>query len=127
MHYLDIKHPNHVWASDNIYIERFWKTSKYEDIYLYRYDTLNNLRKGLLKYFRFYHSVRPHQSLNENSPDEIYSGESNLKVALKLQQFTSGRAWIKQQNHVLVNNPNFIFRHFSQCSSIQILIPEGDG
>ncbi len=68
-------------ALDNIYIERFWKTLKYEDIYLYRYDTLKNLRKGLLKYFRFYNSVRPHQSLNGNSPDEVYSGESNLKVA----------------------------------------------
>ena len=68
-------------ALDNIYIERFWKTLKYEDIYLYRYDTLKKLRKGLLKYFRFYNSIRPHQSLNGNSPDEIYSGESNLKVA----------------------------------------------
>jgi len=68
-------------ALDNIYIERFWKTLKYEDIYLYRYDTLKQLRKGLLQYFRFYNSVRPHQSLNGNSPDQIYSGESNLKVA----------------------------------------------
>jgi putative transposase len=33
-------------ALDNIFIERFWKTLKYEDIYLYRYDTLKNLRKG---------------------------------------------------------------------------------
>lgn len=68
-------------ALDNIYIERFWKTLKYEDIYIFRYDTLKNLRKGLLKYFRFYNSVRPHQSLNGNSPDEIYFEESNLKVA----------------------------------------------
>ena len=68
-------------ALDNIYIERFWKTLKYEDLYLYRYDTLKNLRKGLSKYFRFYNSIRPHQSLNGNSPDETYSGESSLKAA----------------------------------------------
>ncbi len=68
-------------ALDNIYIGKFWKTMKYEDIYLYRYDTLKQLRKGLVKYFRFYNSIRPHQSLNGNSPDQIYSGESNLKVA----------------------------------------------
>ena len=51
-------------ALDNIYIERFWKTLKYEDIYLYRYDSLKNLRKGLQQYFRFYNTERPHQSLN---------------------------------------------------------------
>lgn len=68
-------------ALDNIYIERFWKTLKYEDIYLYRYDTLKNLRKGLMKYFNFYNSERPHQSLDGKSPDEIYFQKSNLKVA----------------------------------------------
>ncbi len=60
---------------------RFWKTLKYEDLYLYRYDILRKLRKGLSKYFRFYNSIRPHQSLNGNSPDETCSGKSNLKAA----------------------------------------------
>lgn len=68
-------------ALDNIYIERFWKTLKYENIYLYRYETMKSLRKGLLKYFRFYNSERPHQSLGGDSPDMIYFGESNLKAA----------------------------------------------
>ena len=68
-------------ALDNIYIERFWKSLKYENIYLYRYDTLKMLRKGLVKYFRFYNSERPHQSLDGDSPDMVYFRESNLKVA----------------------------------------------
>jgi len=68
-------------ALDNIYIERFWKTLKYEDIYLYRYESLKKLRKGLHKYFNFYNSERPHQSLNGKSPDRIYFEESTLKVA----------------------------------------------
>lgn len=65
-------------ALDNIYIERFWKTFKYEDFYIYRYDMFKALRKG---YFRFYNSLRAHQCLNGNSPNKICSGESNLKVA----------------------------------------------
>lgn len=68
-------------ALDNIYIERFWKTLKYEDIYLYRYDTLKALRKGLQKYFKFYNSVRPHQSLGGLPPNSIYKEGYNLKAA----------------------------------------------
>ena len=68
-------------ALDNIYIERFWKTLKYEDISLQRYDTLKQLRIGLATYFSFYNSIRPHQSLDGCSPDKVYAGESNLKAA----------------------------------------------
>lgn len=77
-------------ALANISIERFWKTLKFEDIYLYRYDTLKQLRKGFLKYFRFYDSVRPHQSpkviqqlldVGADSKIENLVGYSALKIA----------------------------------------------
>lgn len=68
-------------ATDNIYIERVWRTVKYEDIYLNHYDTLKELRKGIADYFKFYNKKRFHQSLNYIRPDEIYYGIKSLKKA----------------------------------------------
>ena len=48
---------------DNIFIERLWRTVKYEDIYLKNYDTVTELAQGLERYFRFYNNERFHQSL----------------------------------------------------------------
>ena len=66
-------------ALDNIYIERVWRTVKYEDIYLNNYETLKELRTGLSDYFEFYNKKRFHQSLNYIRPDEIYYGVKSLK------------------------------------------------
>jgi len=57
---------------DNIYVERFWRTLKYEDIYLKAYDTVRELKKGLARYFRFYNSLRFHQNLDYRTPDQMY-------------------------------------------------------
>jgi len=57
---------------DNIYVERFWRTLKYEDIYLKTYESLRELKLGLSQYFRFYNSNRYHQSLDYRTPDEMY-------------------------------------------------------
>lgn len=59
-------------AIDNIYVERFWRTLKYEDIYIRDYQTMTELRSGLARYFTFYNSERFHQSLGYQTPDEIY-------------------------------------------------------
>ncbi len=68
-------------ALDNIFIERFWKTLKYEDIFIYGYETLKDLRKGVKKYIKFYNSERPHQSLGGKSPDKIYHSDQSLIAA----------------------------------------------
>jgi putative transposase len=60
-------------ALDSIFVERFWRSLKYEDIYLKDYQTMEELKQGLTHYFRFYNSERFHQSLNYNTPDMIYS------------------------------------------------------
>ena len=59
-------------ALDNIYIERFWRSLKYEDIYLNDYQNIKELKEGLVKYFEFYNTERFHQSLEYETPDEIY-------------------------------------------------------
>jgi len=59
-------------ALDNIRIERLWRSLKYEDIYLKRYETLKELKAGVDAYFNYYNTERFHQSLDYNVPDEMY-------------------------------------------------------
>ena len=59
-------------ALDNIRIERLWRSLKYEDIYLKRYETMKELKEGINAYFNFYNTARFHQSLDYNVPDEMY-------------------------------------------------------
>jgi len=59
-------------AIDNIYIERLWRSLKYEDIYIKEYETVPECIAGVNKYFKFYNSERFHQSLDYKTPDEIY-------------------------------------------------------
>lgn len=62
-------------ALDNILVERFWRSLKYEDIYLKDYHTLAELKNGLTRYFKFYNSERFHESLGYETPDTIYAGK----------------------------------------------------
>jgi len=61
-------------ALDNVFIERLWRTVKYEDIYLKDYETAAELHAGLTEYFSFYVSERPHSSLGHKTPEEAYFG-----------------------------------------------------
>jgi len=59
-------------AFDNIFVERLWRSVKYEDVYLNGYATIGELMVGLTKYFVFYNGERPHPSLGNNTPDTVY-------------------------------------------------------
>jgi len=60
-------------ALDNIFVERLWRTAKYEDIYLKGYATLPELEAGLEEYFAFYNGERLHQALGEQTPNAVYA------------------------------------------------------
>jgi putative transposase len=60
------------WA-DNIYIERLWRSIKYEIIYLHSFDTVQQARDALAEYIVFYNQQRPHQSLNYHTPDYVFA------------------------------------------------------
>jgi putative transposase len=60
-------------AIDNIFVERLWKSVKYEDVYLKAYQNGIDLQKGLNDYFEFYNQRRFHQSLSYKTPDIVYS------------------------------------------------------
>lgn len=59
-------------AADNIFVERLWRTVKYEDIDLKDYETLAQVQAGLKTYFAFYNGERRHQSLGYQTPDQVY-------------------------------------------------------
>jgi putative transposase len=57
---------------DNVFVERLWRSVKYEDLYLRCYDTVPELSRGLGRYFPFYNEERLHQSLDYRTPGEVF-------------------------------------------------------
>ena len=57
---------------DNVFVERLWKSVKYEEVYLKAYDSVSAAKAGLGTYLNFYNNRRPHQSLDGKTPDAIY-------------------------------------------------------
>lgn len=64
-------------AMDNIFVERLWRTVKYEEVYLNEYAGVGEAVRNLGKYFRFYNHERPHQALGYATPASIYFGKRN--------------------------------------------------
>lgn len=67
--------------TDNIFIERLWRSVKYEEIYIKEYQSVKDLRFALEQYFEFYNYERPHQSFDGQTPAEIYHGHCSVKAA----------------------------------------------
>jgi len=62
--------------TDNIFVERLWRTVKYDEVYLHDYQTPREARQGLSRYFDFYNQRRVHQALDYRTPWEVYSATS---------------------------------------------------
>jgi len=69
-------------ALDNVFVERLWRTVKYEEVYLKVYDNVPELKRSLKDYFIFYNEVRPHQSLEYKTPERIYQELLDKKEAV---------------------------------------------
>jgi putative transposase len=67
---------------DNVFIERLWRSVKYEEVYLRAYTNGTDARMGLTRYFRLYNAVRSHQSLEYRTPDEVYFGELDTVIPI---------------------------------------------
>ena len=61
-------------ALDNVFVERLWRTVKYEEVYLKDYKTMQEAYEGMKRYFTYYNMERPHQSLNYKRPYEVHFG-----------------------------------------------------
>ena len=66
---------------DNVFVERLWRSVKYEEIYLHAYETPKEVNAALTRYFSFYNARRPHQSLDQRTPDAMYFAVSDFKQA----------------------------------------------
>ena len=75
--------------SDNIFIERLWRTVKYEEVYLKAYSGGREARAGIDDYFRFYNTQRPHQALGYRTPAEVFNGDSVQRTEQPLDRRTS--------------------------------------
>ena len=61
---------------DNVFVERLWKSVKYERVYLCAYDSVSDARTSILHYLDWYNTSRPHSQLNRKTPDEAYAAMS---------------------------------------------------
>ncbi len=57
---------------DNIFVERLWRSVKYEEVYMKEYETVREAVQGIGAYFKFYNEQRPHQSLQYKTPQQVY-------------------------------------------------------
>lgn len=80
-------------AVDNAITERFWRSLKYEEVYLKEYKSSREARAGISHYIEFYNYRRPHQSLDYLTPAMVYGahnrGDENLKMELKANEIVS--------------------------------------
>jgi putative transposase len=66
---------------DNVFVERLWKSVKYEEVYLHAYDSVSQAREGLQRYFKFYNERRPHSSLDGKTPNSVYFNSLPIQQA----------------------------------------------
>ncbi len=66
---------------DNVFVERLWRSVKYEHVYLHAYESVTEAREQLAGYFEFYNEQRPHSSLGARTPDAAYFDSTAVKLA----------------------------------------------
>ncbi len=67
---------------DNIFMERLWRSVKYEEVYLKAYQTVAEARVGINAYLEFYNQQRPHQALGYRTPAEVYLSDQETKEVM---------------------------------------------
>jgi len=92
-HGVQISHTGVGRCLDNVWIERFWWTLKYEDIHLSAYETACDTRTGIEKFVRYYNEERPHQALQYKTPFEVYFGR---KASISVPQKGPSRSYQKK-------------------------------
>ena len=66
---------------DNVYVERLWRSLKYEEVYVKAYEDMKEAKRSIGQYLNEFNSTRRHQSLNRQTPDQVFYGSRNRKLA----------------------------------------------
>ena len=66
---------------DNVFVERLWRSVKYEEVYLRAYSSVSDARNSIGRYLTFYNGRRPHSSLDRKTPDHVYFNQPLLAAA----------------------------------------------
>ena len=66
---------------DNVFVERLWRSVKYEEVYLRAYETVSEARNSICRYLDFYNGRRPHSSLDGGTPDQAYFNPLPIRMA----------------------------------------------
>ena len=66
---------------DNVFVERLWRSVKYEEVYLRAYESVSEARASIGRYLNFYNGRRPHSSLDGTTPDQAYFNPLQIRMA----------------------------------------------
>ena len=66
---------------DNVFVERIWRSIKYEEVYLHAYESVSEARQSIGRYIDFYNAIRPHSSLKAQTPDQVYFNRLPVPLA----------------------------------------------
>ena len=66
---------------DNVFVERLWRSVKYEEVYLHAYESVSAARAGIARYMQFFNARRPHSALDRRTPDTVYFASLPLAAA----------------------------------------------
>ena len=77
---------------DNVFVERLWRSVKYEEVYLRAYESVTEARASLGRYLAFYNERRPHSSLDGRTPDEAYFGKKDTVMAVGAKKESGKRS-----------------------------------
>ena len=80
--------------TDNIFVERLWRTVKYEEVYLKAYSSGREAKDGLEAYFHFYNTERPHQALGYRTPAEVFNRDSVSSKRFEERRYSPSRALV---------------------------------
>jgi putative transposase len=75
-----VSHDGRGRALDNVFVERLWRSVKYEDVYIKDYGSVVELETGLTEYFQLYNDHRPHQNLNYQTPASVHFQQVSMKI-----------------------------------------------
>jgi putative transposase len=95
-------------ALDNIFTERLWRTVKYEEVYLHDYANPREARQGLAHYFEFYNFERPHQSLDYQTPAQVYFGKEEHRSQTQSPQGFGSSILYPEGSQCILNMASFV-------------------